>query len=106
MRERRNRDRDNRRLWGDLRRPRPSRKEESEWKIMAPATSTLHVGEVDSLFTEVRLIGVLGRWRSSLASYSVYPVLTPEACNEYGVLRKTRARLQLREYQVHLHATL
>src|SRR5919107_2389697 len=95
VRERRNRDRDNRRLWGDLRRPRPSRKEESEWTIIVPATSTLHVGEVDSLFTEVRLIGVLGSWRSPLAPYSVYPVLTPEACNEYGMLRKTRARLQL-----------
>src|SRR5918998_6576932 len=53
VRDRRNRDRDNRRLWGDLRRLRPSRKEESEWTIIAPATSTLNVGEVDSLFTEV-----------------------------------------------------
>src|SRR5215207_7552139 len=53
VRERRNRDRDNRRLWGDLRRSRPSRKEESEWTMIAPATSTLNVGEVESLFTEV-----------------------------------------------------
>jgi hypothetical protein len=59
-----------------------------------------------SLFTEVPRIGILGSWRSPLAPYSVYPVLIPEACNEYGVLRKTRARLQLREYQVHLDATL
>jgi hypothetical protein len=49
---------------------------------------------------------IFGSWRSPLAPYSVYPVFTPEPCNEYGVLRKTRARLQLREYQVHLDATL
>src|SRR5215207_484132 len=42
VRERRNRDRDNRRLWGDLRRSRPSRKEESEWTMIAPATYTLN----------------------------------------------------------------
>src|SRR5215216_7060629 len=53
VRDRRNRDRDNRRLWGDLRRSRSSRKEVSEWTIIAPATSTLNVGEVDSLFTDV-----------------------------------------------------
>src|SRR5215208_3141398 len=53
VRERRNRDPDNRRLWGDLRRSRPSRKEESEWTIIAPATSTLNVGEVGSSFTKV-----------------------------------------------------
>src|SRR5215212_2927430 len=56
VRDQRNRDRDNRRLWGDLRRSRPSRKEESEWTMIAPATSTLNVGEVDSLFTEVTLL--------------------------------------------------
>jgi hypothetical protein len=60
VRDRRNRDRDNRRLWGDLRRSRPSRKEESEWTIIAPATSTLNFGEVDSLFTEVPRSGILG----------------------------------------------
>src|SRR5215213_4574256 len=53
VRDRRNRDPDNRRLWGDLRRSRPSRKEESEWTMIGPATSTLNLGEVDSLFTEV-----------------------------------------------------
>src|SRR5215217_2495188 len=53
VRDRRDRDRDNRRLWGDLRCSRPSRKEESEWTIIASATSTLNVGEVESLFTEV-----------------------------------------------------
>jgi hypothetical protein len=53
VRDRRNRDRDDRRLWGDLRRSRPSRKEESEWTMIGPATSTLNFGEVDSLFTEV-----------------------------------------------------
>src|SRR5215216_7918857 len=53
VRDQRNRDPDNRRLWGDLRRSRPSRKEESEWTIIAPATSTLNFAEVDSLFTEV-----------------------------------------------------
>src|SRR5215213_7480784 len=42
VRDRRNRDRDNRRLWGDLRRSRPSRKEESEWTMIAAATSTLN----------------------------------------------------------------
>src|SRR5829696_9182951 len=52
VRDRRNRDQDDRRLWGDLRRLPPSRKEESEWTIISPATSTLNVGEVDSLFTE------------------------------------------------------
>src|SRR5918997_7175156 len=41
VRDRRNRDRDNRRLWGDPRRSRPSRKEEGEWTIIAPATSAL-----------------------------------------------------------------
>src|SRR5215204_4723565 len=56
VRERGNRDRDNRRLWSDLRRSPSSRKEESEWTIVAPSTSTLNVGEVDSLFTEVTLL--------------------------------------------------
>jgi hypothetical protein len=60
VRERRNRDPDNRRLWADLRRSGPSRKEESQWTIMAPATSTLNFGEVDSLFTEVLGRGLLG----------------------------------------------
>src|SRR5215213_2446042 len=55
VRDQRNRDRDNRRLWGDLRRSRPSRKEESEWTIIAPATSTLNVGEVASLASLVLL---------------------------------------------------
>src|SRR5688572_19772958 len=62
VRERRNRDRDDRRLWGDLRRSRPSRKEESEWTMISPATSTLNVGEVDSLFTEVPRSGILRSW--------------------------------------------
>jgi hypothetical protein len=53
VRDQRNRDRDNRRLWGDLRRSRPSRKEESEWTMIGPATSILNVGEVASLFAAV-----------------------------------------------------
>jgi hypothetical protein len=59
VRERRNRDPDNRRLWGDLRRSRPSRKEESEWTMIASALSTLNVGEAASLFTRVPRIGFL-----------------------------------------------
>src|SRR5215218_4548087 len=69
VRDRRNRDPDNRRLWGDPRRSRPSRKEESEWTIMAPATSTLNLGEVDSLFTQVRGIGILRSSRPEVATW-------------------------------------
>src|SRR5687768_7511502 len=54
VRDQRYRDRDDRRLWGDLRRSRPSRKEEGEWTMIATATSTLNFGEVDSSFTKVR----------------------------------------------------
>ena len=57
------------------------------------------------LFSEVRGRRILGSWRSLLVPYSVYPVVTLEPCNEHSVLRETRARLQLREYQIHLDAT-
>src|SRR5215207_10499412 len=61
VRERRNRDPDNRRLWGDLRRSRPSRKEESEWTMIAPATSPLtnSANFAVTEFSEVRMAPVL-----------------------------------------------
>src|SRR5215211_8017949 len=80
VRDRRNRDPDNRRLWGDLRRSRPSRKEESEWTIMAPATSTLNVGEVDSLFAQVpRACYELGRksHRNADSTVGLVPLRSP-----------------------------
>ena len=88
VRDRRNRDRDNRRLWGDLRRSRPSRKEEGEWTIIAPATSTLNVGEVDLLFTEVR--GKVNFTKFGFRNVNILPNLADAKQHSADVMHSTQ----------------